>query len=201
MLRFHHHTSTSFLSQLIPSSTQLSCSCSSMFHELFIQFSPSHRNTAHSHVTHMSFLTLSLRPHQHPSLRSITLLSTFSTLHSRYVLVSIHHFGPFHSCSSSQLTHTSLSFFKTFISIHLFGPFHWCPSSQLTSNFHILSLTWFTTLVPLPYPLSHFHLHQESISIPQSFTCSQSHISTTFHLSSSIPWNFWAHLHPPNIME
>ena len=138
MLRFHHHTSTSFLSQLIPSSTQLSCSCSSMFHELFIQFSPSHRNTAHSHVTHMSFLTLSLRPHQHPSLRSITLLSTFSTLHSRYVLVSIHHFGPFHSCPSSQLTHTSLFFFKSSsasISLVHFTDVHLLNSPQ-TSTYY-----------------------------------------------------------------
>ena len=135
MLRFHHHTSTSFLFQLISSSTQLSCSCSSMFHELFIQFSPSHRNTAHSHVTHMSFLTLSLRPHQHPSLWSISLMSIFST-HLKFPHIIPH-----------MIYHTS-------------------PTS--------------TSIVSLPPPP---RTHQ----YPQSLTCSQSQISTTLHLSSSIP--------------
>ena len=156
MLRFHHYTSTSFLSQLIPSSTQLSCSCSSMFHELFIQFSPSHRNTAHSHVTHMSFLTLSLRPHQHPSLRSITLLSTFSTLHSRYVLVSIHHFGPFHSCPSSQLTHASLFFFKS--------------SSASISLVHVTDVHLFLAHLKLPHIIPHMIYHTSPTFHPHSIT-------------------------------
>ena len=122
-----------------------------IIHSVFTQSS----STAHSHVTHMSFLTLSLRPHQHPSLRSITLLSTFSTLHYRHVLVSIHHFGPFHSCSSSQTTHAS----SFFLSPH-----------QHPSLWSISLMSIFSTHLKLPHIIPHMIYHTSPSFHPHSIT-------------------------------
>ena len=135
MLRFHHHTSTSFLSQLIPSSTNYlavvpPCSMNYSF----------------------SFHPVIATRHTLTSL-------TCPSLHSRHVFISIHLFGPLHCCPPSQLytivTSSSASItsahftvvhlpkphilplpFKALISIHPFGPYHRCPpflSSPQTS--------------------------------------------------------------------